>query len=164
MIEFNALSHTFTYLFNQIPLVVPYKRANPHEVQVTLADDFCKSRVFTLAWHEKDQRVLIIVDGDFMSHALPKSSAVIQSLVVGNKPGNIANFRKRRLEEEGLPSSLWQFGDRLSLQVRRHFILMPASTMAFRRYRAENLAPRYSLISVEMTSKENARVTTHSSS
>jgi hypothetical protein len=164
MIEFNPSTHVFTYLFNRSPLVVPYKRESPHEVQVTLEDDFCKSQAYTLTWHEKDQRVLVIVDGDFMSHALPKSSAVIQSLVVGDKPGNIANFRKRRLEEEGLPPSLWQFGDSLSLQVHRHFILMPASTMAFRRYRAANLAPRYSLVCVEKIANDRARVTTHSSS
>lgn len=164
MIEFDPTRYAFTYLFNRSPLVVPIVRQEPTTVRIELSDDFCQRHISTLEWHERDQRILIVVDGDLLSHGLPKSSAVVHSIVAGSKPGAMANLRKRRLEEEGLPSSLWQFGDRLSLQVRRHFILMTAATMALRRYRPENLAPRYSLVSVQKTLTGQAQVVTHSSS
>jgi hypothetical protein len=164
MIEFDRTCYAFTYLFNQSPLVMPVVRENPTTVHTELSDEFCQKAIFTIDWHERDERVLVVVDGDLLSHGLPKSSAVVHSVVVGSRPGSTATLRKKRLEEEGLPRNLWQFGDRLSLQVHRHFILMPAATMAFRRYRPENLAPRYSLVSVKKTLEGRAHVVTHSSS
>lgn len=143
-------SVAFAYLFNSQIGLVPLKRISEREVSGLFPDPFTRQAVdVTIPFHEKDQRTLIVFDGDIPWQGVSRHTDQALSMTFGPTIHSLGQVRKDRPFEEPMPSSLSDGEMFRRLMLTRHFLLMPAGSSVMRRYVPENLGGRYSLVTVE---------------
>ncbi len=143
----NHREHCFTYLFGEEPRIVPLTRRDDSEVQVSLGVQPPQTHV--IRYDMRDQRALVLFDGDIPWQALPKSADEVFREELQCVFRQHAYIRRNRPCEERMPhQSLVDNDFGRILRIVRHGILMPAAIACVRRYRHENLTARYSLLTV----------------
>lgn len=128
--------------------MVRYIRRNSLEVDVPLRR-VVLSATHTIPYDDRDQRALILFDGDILWQGLPKSADEVYCEYVQHTFRPYAHVREHRECEESMPAqSVSENAHGRTLRIMRHAILMPAAIACVRRYRHENITARYSLITV----------------
>lgn len=156
----------FLYLFNEAPRLSPINRLDQSRVTIQLPSlKTAAEQDIELTLDVRDQRVLIIFDGDIPWNGFPRSGHVIRSFstIPVTKRGDYV--RKARSFEEPSPPSVRDLPELNSreLTLNRQFALLPAGTAVIRRYRSDSLAGIYSMVEV-FRSGGNASVTWRNSS
>lgn len=133
----------FHYLFEQHPGVTEVYRTG--NVVSFALHDFERLRVHELSVDERDQRVLVAFDGELLWESVPKAGDLLVSIKLGEFTTPAAHLRASRFGLE--PSYVTEevSGKKIArLAIFRHFLLVPAGVLAFRRVRdRRSLGPMY---------------------
>ncbi len=160
----NHLEHCFTYLFGQEPKMVRFVRRDSLRVEVQLQTPEKVPRIHSFKHDVRDQRALIVFDGDILWQGLPKSADEVYCQYVQHTFRPYAHVRQHRECEESTPTQSVSDNEHgRTLRIMRHGILMPAAIACVRRYRHENLTARYSLITVRRAGEKTEVEWTNSS-
>jgi hypothetical protein len=132
----------FAFLFNESPCLCNiYRDGSSHYVHL-----LTKTEEPRLKMDPRDQRTMLVFDGDIPWQGLPKGAKVIH-MKTSELPLNINHMRKDREFEEPRPESIEYKDGAPTLMLRRYVVLMRAGALLFRRYKPEGSA-QYCLVDV----------------
>ena len=121
-------------------------RINPKYVSISFPDEVRKKCIVPL--DEREQRALIVFDGELLFGALPKKASVVNSFPLVQITCPSRSMRNPPVFScTALPQYIAN-GPIMNLQISRHFILLPVCTAVVRKYRNKSLSPIYVIIRV----------------
>lgn len=131
----------FTYLYEDQPRTIHCKRIDNLSIEVVFADEVKR----VVKYNVRDQRALVIFDGDIPYCGLRKKGTQIDILT--HQVITMQHEHVRKLQSYELPclSSASKSGKFI---VNRRAILLPAGRSTVIRYRQYSLAPWYCTIDV----------------
>jgi hypothetical protein len=104
---------------------------------------------YSLSINERDQRALIVFDGELLYGGLPKNAAVLDSFHLPDIYLPSAVMRKN----PEYPCEAWPHYVRdddddpeTAICIYRHFLLLPSCTAIVRKFRNKSLSPIYTII------------------
>ncbi len=124
----------FTLLSDEILSFVPFVRIDDHQVTMTLGNP---GHRYTIPYSARDQRPLIVFDGDIPQDGLAKASKQVHAEALHrlHQPGAHTRKRKEHEIEIPLPTTLY-----------RRFIILPQGRGVIVRYRKRSAAHRYTIV------------------
>lgn len=131
------------YLHEQAAGTVNTKRTDSNSLICTFGD-----AEYHLSVNERDQRSLVAFDGELLFGGLPRSATVVQSVSIENISCPSDTMRKNpEYWCEAFPR--YSRGEKkTSLNIFRHFLLLPSCTAIVRKFRNKSLSPIYVVIKV----------------
>lgn len=139
----------FHYLTDQQPGVGTARRMNDRTVSLMLCLGIRGVTFADLDIDVRDQRVLIVIEGELLWESIPKAGDILLSEKIAELTTNAEHLRTPRF---GTP---WyqveeKEGKRVArLDLMRHFLLLPCGNMMFCRVRdGRSLGPMYVFIEV----------------
>lgn len=136
------------YLHEQALGTTIAKRIDASTVICRLGD-----RGYRLPVNERDQRTLVVFDGELLFGGLPRSATVIQS-----NPLHIISCPTEAVRKnpkyfcEAFPK-YHEIERRMAIWVNRNFLLLPSCTAIVRKFRNKSLSPIYVIIRVFVNEK-----------
>lgn len=131
----------FCYLYNEAPRLNTFERIDDQLVLFRSMHDEIR---LTIPFDVRDQRVLVVFDGDIPWCGLPKAADQVCDEYVGVL--HLSANHKRKLREFELQSP-FHCGQEV-LTLRRRALLLPAGKALIMRYRDRSFAGWYSLVRV----------------
>ncbi len=103
--------------------------------------------------NERDQRTLVVFDGELLFGGLPRSATVVQSVSLGFISCPAEAMRKSpEYPCEALPK-YHKERKKTGIEIFRHFLFLPSCTAIMRKFRNKSLSPIYTIISVFVNEK-----------
>ena len=133
----------FSYLNNDMARKVPFTRLNPSQIVIHIPE----YPATIIDYDFRDQRTMLIFDGDIPCNGLPRSAD--QVAVLSQYPMNVSSFHTRtaRTFELPHPHTVWEDGS-ITVTVSRRVLLLPAGKAILLRYRQDSLAVWYCFVKV----------------
>ena len=152
----NPKIQAFCYLFNQAPKVETFLREHQDKVSLSLAFPITGHRYMPIKYDERDQRALVIFDGEIPWCGLPKAAE--QSMVQLSGELVCSSSHQRKPRECELPGPWRNNGDETLVPIYRRALLLPAGKALILRYRDRSFAGCYSLVTVKRVNEEEVDV------
>ena len=153
----------FHYLFEAHPGVGDVMRRSDKSVGIALPAHKSGEVHYELPIAVRDQRVLVVIDGELLWDSVPKSGDLVSRVEIGDFKTNADHLRKPRF---GVPSYCMETagGKEVAiLKLERLFLLLPAGNSVFRRFRdLRSFNPSYVFVDVKKT-KDGPSVAWHNS-
>lgn len=132
----------FHYLFENHPGKGDVCRLDEKTVEIEVPNSAGGVTSEILPVDRRDQRVLVVVDGELLCESIPKAGDSILSVSIGELKTHISHLRMARFDT---PSYRIEKGkDIARLELFRHFLLLPAGNFVFCRVRDKrSLGPMY---------------------
>ena len=136
----------FHYLFENHPGESVASRVDERcvGIQLPVGNSACFSLQCVLPVDARDQRVLVVIDGEPLWESIPKAGDEVYSVKIAELATSVEHLRTPRF---GVP--WYRMEDKAGKQVAkldlvRHFLLIPAGNFVFRRVRDKrSLGPMY---------------------
>lgn len=138
------------YLFEQHPGLGDITRLSDERVRVALPESAFAASSYEFPLDHRDQRALVVLDGELLWNSIPKAGDEIYSVAVGSIVTNAEHLRTARFGAPSYRVSQLRGKDVAILELVRHFLLLPAGTAVFRRFRdRRSLGPMYVSLEVK---------------
>ncbi len=121
-------------------------RNDAKSVSVSFPDEL--SGEYRIPLDEREQRALVVFDGDLLFGALPKKATVVRSISLSQISCPSRSMRKTPVFLYDAVPSYEKNGTRMQIHISRYFILLPVCTAVVRKYRDKSLSPIYVIIRV----------------
>jgi hypothetical protein len=140
----------FSYLHEDMVRTYPCRRLDINLIETTLPHPISRQPITHIVpWNERDQRVLLVFDGDLPFGVLPRSAQQVLQVEMGLLKRQANNVRHRK-EGESPVTYIYTTEDAVvfaTVRLHRRFLLMQSSDTVVCRYHA-NLAPWYAHVGV----------------
>lgn len=134
----------FHYLLENHPGEGIIQRTSEKTVALALPSCVFGEKRYDLPIDYRDQRVLVVVDGELLWDSIPKAGDVIWSINRGEWTTNIEHLRKPRFGTPSYSVEMRREKWVARFDLVRHFLLLPAGNFVFRRCRDKrSLGPMY---------------------
>lgn len=153
----NTSQHAFGYLYEDHPRRIELTRRDPKTVvlEVPRVIDFGP---YVVPYDERDQRVLIVFDGEIPWCGIPRAAGEQLAVVVGELTVDVSHARKPREGELASPYHIPSGVAKTPVPLVRHFVLLPAGRALIMRYRPKSLAGWYSMVEVKKLGPDSVSV------
>ena len=120
------------------------RRIDPKTVLCHLED----GSEYRLNVDERDQRALVVFDGEVLFGGLPKNTTIVHVESIGTIYCPAKQMRKEMMFPYFAFPKYYDEGAKVGIELQRYFILLPSCVAIVRKYRQKNLMPIYVLICV----------------
>lgn len=138
----------FCYLYEDFPRMYPFERVDSKSVAITLphpSNTYCND--YTIPYDHRDQRSLIVFDGDIPWCGLPRAGNEQIAFHADTLISPPHQQRKEKEYELPAPYAIPENGP-VELALMRRFILLPAGNALIMRYRQHSLAGWYAMVKI----------------
>lgn len=108
---------------------------------------------YHLPVNERDQRTLVVFDGELLFGGLPRGATVIQSISLGRISCPSEAMRKKPEYPCEAAPKYHKEDKKTGIEIFRHFLLLLSSTTIVRKFRNKSLSPVYVVINISVNNK-----------
>ncbi len=165
----------FHYLLESFAGVTEYERIDSKTIEVSLSvHQAIDSRQAALKYQEvltkrlsvdeRDQRVLVVFDGELLCESIPRNGEHLFACLLGTIKTRTDHLRKPRFGRPSYRIEEQEEGEVAVLDVWRMFLLLPAGNFVFQRVRdLHSLGPSYVMGEVRKSTGKNEVIWRNSS-
>jgi hypothetical protein len=138
------------YLHEKIIGTVVASRIDASTIVCELPNE---DKEYFLPVDERDQRCLVVFDGDLLFGGLPRSAIVVKSILLDKISCPADSMRKIPDYPCEATIDYHLEGKDAWIEIFRHFLLLPSSTAIVRKFRNKSLSPIFVTINVSTNEK-----------